>query len=224
LDVCVITYRNTADRIRPAVRGHDHLWIRDNTRDNIGFARAANELAAKGTAPLILFVNPDGDPQPGCFNQLEEVFDDPEVVAAAADQGAPWAAWIGVDSWLTGACLAVRREAFEKVGGFDERFFMYGEDVDLSWKLAQHGRLMFCPDAVFLHDPGDRGWMALFRVARYWLVLRKRWGQPTLVARKLGHSVKSIAQGDLRGGTAQIAGVLVYLVADTTMFRRTLRR
>jgi GT2 family glycosyltransferase len=217
VDVCVITYRNTADRIRRAVRAQDHLWVRDNTRDNVGFARAANELAAKGTAPLILFVNPDGDPQPGCFNQLEEAFDDLDVVAAAPDQGDEWDGPIGGESWLSGACLAVRRETFEKVGGFDERFFMYGEDVDLSWKLAQEGRLMFCRDAAFLHDPGYRGWMAGFRVARNWMVLRRRWGRPALVGRKLGHGVKLIVTGDLRGGTAQIAGVLAYLLVDTSI-------
>jgi GT2 family glycosyltransferase len=40
---------------------------------------------------------------------------------------------------LSGAFLMVRREAFEKIGGFDEDFFMYGEDIDLSLRIYQLG-------------------------------------------------------------------------------------
>ena len=41
--------------------------------------------------------------------------------------------------WLSGSCLLVRRAAFDAVGGFDERYFMYFEDVDLAARLGERG-------------------------------------------------------------------------------------
>jgi len=41
--------------------------------------------------------------------------------------------------WVTGACMMVRREAYEGVGGMDERFFLYFEDVDWCYRMKKHG-------------------------------------------------------------------------------------
>jgi len=40
---------------------------------------------------------------------------------------------------LSGACMMVKKEVLEKTGGFDEQFFMYGEDIDLSYRIKQLG-------------------------------------------------------------------------------------
>ena len=57
--------------------------------------------------------------------------------------------------WLSGSCLLVRWEAFEAIGGFDERYFMYLEDVDLGDRFARAGyQNIFCPEAVISHAKG----------------------------------------------------------------------
>lgn len=57
--------------------------------------------------------------------------------------------------WVTGACLLLRRDAARDAGFFDERFFMYEEDVDLCAALrARGGRVLFTPHAEVVHRRG----------------------------------------------------------------------
>jgi GT2 family glycosyltransferase len=67
-----------------------------------------------------------------------------------------WRTWTHdrarVVPWLVGAALAVRREPFEAVGGFDESYFMYSEEVDLCWRLRQAGyQIHFAPVTTVVH-------------------------------------------------------------------------
>ncbi|WP_168209401.1 glycosyltransferase family 2 protein [Mycobacterium helveticum] len=57
--------------------------------------------------------------------------------------------------WLSGSCLLLRRSAFRQVGGFDERYFMYMEDVDLGDRLGRAGWCsVYVPSAEVLHHRG----------------------------------------------------------------------
>jgi GT2 family glycosyltransferase len=57
-----------------------------------------------------------------------------------------------VVGWLTGACLMVRREAFQQIGGFDEELFMYFEDKDLCKRLGEAGwKVVYHPQTTVVH-------------------------------------------------------------------------
>ncbi|WP_028936643.1 glycosyltransferase family 2 protein [Pseudonocardia spinosispora] len=57
--------------------------------------------------------------------------------------------------WLSGSCLLLRRTAFDSVSGFDSRYFMYFEDVDLGDRLARAGwRNRYVPSAEIVHTGG----------------------------------------------------------------------
>jgi len=58
-------------------------------------------------------------------------------------------------SKLYGGCLMVRKETLEQVGCFDERFFMYAEDVDLCRRITEHGwKLYYLSEAEIMHQVG----------------------------------------------------------------------
>lgn len=70
--------------------------------------------------------------------------------ARGADDVAP----VEVD-WVSGACMLVRRDAFDAVGGMDEGFFLYWEDADFCRRLQQAGwRTAYVPQAAAMHIGG----------------------------------------------------------------------
>ena len=57
---------------------------------------------------------------------------------------------------LSGACMLARRAILEVVGGFDERFFMYAEDIDLSYRIEQEGYTnYYLADTTIVHFKGE---------------------------------------------------------------------
>ncbi|HZT43833.1 MAG TPA: glycosyltransferase family 2 protein [Chthonomonadaceae bacterium] len=58
--------------------------------------------------------------------------------------------------WVSGAALMIRREVLDQIGGFDEDFYFYCEDVDLCWRASHIApwRVTYFPDAVIYHHIG----------------------------------------------------------------------
>jgi len=57
--------------------------------------------------------------------------------------------------WVVGACLLARREVLDQVGGFDEGFFMYSEEMDLCRRIKAAGwRVVYLPSAQVIHHEG----------------------------------------------------------------------
>ncbi|MFH0992616.1 MAG: glycosyltransferase family 2 protein [bacterium] len=66
---------------------------------------------------------------------------------------------------VTAACMLIRRTDFAALSGFDERFFLYFEDIDLCYRASQAGlTILFVPSAVATHTTGHSSWqdMATF--------------------------------------------------------------
>jgi hypothetical protein len=74
---------------------------------------------------------------------------------------------------VIGAFYLIRRDAFERLGGFDERFFVYLEDLDLSMRVGDAGgRCLFVAEAIAYHVGG--GTTRSIKATRLFYSLRSR--------------------------------------------------
>jgi hypothetical protein len=153
------------------VAGLDGVTVLE-TGSNLGFAGGANAGARATTAPIILFLNPDVRFHPDAPAALARAFGDPRVGVAGPElrnpdgtlqnrgividpTGHPVGAENDAVFFVSGCSLAVRRELFEALGGFDDDYFMFAEDLDLCWRAQLAGRRVAAvPDAVAFHDGG----------------------------------------------------------------------
>jgi len=134
-----------------------------NNRPNRGFGSGHNFNFKQGNSPYFLVSNVDLELEPDAVEVV--------VAAAEADEGSV-ASWefrqkphehpkyydpVSLETaWSSHACVLLRRTALEKVGGYDETIFMYGEDVELSFRLRDNGyQLKYCPRAVAWHFTYD---------------------------------------------------------------------
>lgn len=207
--VVVVTHQSAADlpelvrTLIPQLRADDEVVIVDNastdgtpevagaldervvvieTGANLGFAGGCQVGSQATGAPLLLFLNPDSQPQPGCLARLRGP-------AAAQPEWAAWQATVlmpdgtisgsgGVVHYLgigwagdsgrpasvlpsggreipypSGAAMVVRRAVWEELGGLDRDYFMYGEDLDLGLRLWLAGyRVGSVPSSWVIHD------------------------------------------------------------------------
>lgn len=152
------------------------------TGANLGFAAGANRGAAAATGDVLVFLNPDARVLPGAVRTLVDtlalvpgagiaggglVGERGEWQPAAA-RFAP-VAHLLLDTtpgrlparvrrtphrvdWVYGTFMAVRRDLFRQLGGFDTRYFVYGEDMDLCHRAAAIGaRTIHVPAARAIH-------------------------------------------------------------------------
>ena len=156
-----------------------------NNDGNMGFARACNQGAKGASGDYLLFLNNDTRPHSGWLKAMVDLADQDEKVGVVGarllypesgkiqhaglglDNGVPDHLYRGVDAddprvsqvrdvdMVTGACMLIRRELFERLGGFDPGYHNGVEDVDLCLQARDCGyRVVYCPDSVVDHYEG----------------------------------------------------------------------
>lgn len=201
---------------------------------NVGFGLAHNATFEMGDAPFFFVLNPDARLHSNAVAALRKAID-----ASAGDVGA----WelrqlpyehpklydpvsLGTD-WVTGAAVVFRRAAFEQVSGFEPRIFMYGEDVDLSWRLRAVGwTLRYVPQAAVVHrtyaKPMEAKPLQITGGVLASLQLRTRFGSWADIARGLGCWVAELARpARFPHARRKHLTMLVRYLRSAAYFRRT---
>lgn len=181
----LVVIDNASESSQRPVAAHFRFGVEIiQSESNMGFAGANNVAAAGRRTPYLIFLNPDAFPEPSWFAELmrlcelypkaaalgsTQVRDGARAVldgigdvvhvsglAYRAGHGKRWRIPpLGETFAACGASMLVRRDAFEAIGGFDERFFCYFEDIDLSFRLRLAGwSILQAPDATIAHVGG----------------------------------------------------------------------
>jgi GT2 family glycosyltransferase len=198
-ELVVVDNASADDTVAVARAAGDRIRVIQNSR-NLGFGGGCHVGVRATTAQLVLFLNPDCRLEAECLDQLRHaaaenpdwgawqavvLLPDGHIntdggvvhfvgIGWAGDCGKPIAAAPtapGPVAFPSGAAMTVRREAWERLGGFDPAYFMYSEDLDLGLRLWLSGYgVGVVPGARVIHeyefDKGMRKW--------FWLE-RNRW-------------------------------------------------
>jgi GT2 family glycosyltransferase/glycosyltransferase involved in cell wall biosynthesis len=152
------------------------------SKDNLGFAGGCNLGVAKSSGEVVAFLNNDARPDPQWIAAAMEAFERSPRIGAVASRVLDWdgklvdfidaaLTWYGMGYkpltgdrppssasrahdvlFGTGAAMFVRREVYQELGGFDERYFMFFEDVDFGWRLNLAGwKFSYEPGSLAYH-------------------------------------------------------------------------
>jgi N-acetylglucosaminyl-diphospho-decaprenol L-rhamnosyltransferase len=179
VDVVLVDNGSSDDSVEVAQRELPEVRVVEIGR-NLGFGPAINRAVAEAPGDPVILLNNDAVPEPRFVEalldglregvdsvagvllqeQAPELIDSAGVVADATLMGfdylhgEPVGAAAGATDPLgpTGGAALYRRSAFDAVGGFDERIFLYYEDLDLALRIAaEGGRCRLAPEARALH-------------------------------------------------------------------------
>nr|WP_255668911.1 glycosyltransferase family 2 protein [Aeromicrobium duanguangcaii] len=178
--VVVDNLKSAADREAARELAATHDWAFVEAPSNLGFGGGVNlgvHTAAELGHEAVILLNPDARLGAEAIEAIRRgLADDPlalvsPVVATSTGDIYFWGSAVRLDTgrmlriddvtsppprtwpWISGACMAFTVRLFEAVGGFDEDYFLYWEDVDFSVRAARHGaHLDVLKDVQAIHD------------------------------------------------------------------------
>ena len=170
---------------------------------NLGSAGGHNTLNESNNSEFLLLQNPDVIVSSRMLEFLMKPFLIANVGIVEAKQmpiehSKEYDPITGETSWASGACTLIPTPLFNHIGGYDsDTFFLYCDDVDLSWMVVEAGfKVIFQPSALVFHDKRlthDAGWVAS-TAERYYsaeaaLLIAYKWSRDDLRKQILEHFI-----------------------------------
>jgi GT2 family glycosyltransferase len=167
-EVIVVSDGSTDDSAAIA-SSYDGIRVLETEQDGLASARNTGMNAATGE--IVAYIDDDAIPDPGWLAQLASTFTAGRLAAVGGPNVLPpesgWIAECVANApggpthvlvsdreaeHVPGCNMAIRKDALERIGGFDPQFRAAGDDVDVCWRLLDSGeRIGFSPGAVVLH-------------------------------------------------------------------------
>ena len=162
---------------------------------NRGYGAACNAGARCSDTPYLVFLNDDTELHPDCLRSLYESLSEnentllqPTIYHEYAQRimlGNPCdvygAAGLGFYGncgagrfYASGALLAVSKKVFDRLGGFDEKLFLYYDDVDLSWRARLMGYRVSCVEGAICKHTGGTSSTNMLHPVKFYLTQRNR--------------------------------------------------
>lgn len=171
------------------------------SKENFGFGRGCNQGFAQSTGSFVFFLNPDArlegtDSLVRLVATMEQnkrwgaagmrlLGEDGEVESMGETNypsdkraGCDFSHLPGKLAWVSGACMFIRREVYQKIEGFDPGFFLTSEETDLCLRVRQQGwEIGFVPEVTVRHvgmasergaDPYDTWYRRVPGIMRFW--------------------------------------------------------
>jgi GT2 family glycosyltransferase len=183
-EVIIADDKSTDETIRIKQRVSGAIVIRN--KENLGFLKNCNQAARQANGRYLIFLNNDAFVRPGWLTDLVEVVEGDETVGIVGPkfvssdgriQEAGGIIWSDGNAWnygrnddpekpeynyvkdvdyISGACLLIRKNLWDEIGGFDPRFApAYYEDADLAFEVRKRGfRVVYQPLSVVWHVEG----------------------------------------------------------------------
>ena len=142
-----------------AIENIDIIEHFHDSTSNLGFAACHNLLAKDITSDYFIILNPDCIMQKGAIDTLIKTFlKAPEQIGIVEGRQWPFEHPKEYDPetletpWASGAFALINTNQYNQIGGMDERYFLYLEDVDLSWRMWLSGTsVLYEPSAFVAH-------------------------------------------------------------------------
>ncbi len=146
-------------KIKKAIEDHkmDNVMLYESDI-NTGFTGGNNIALRLAKADYVFLLNIDTEISADCIQQLVDKAEKDKNIGMVEALQIPnehpkyYDESTGETGWCSGACVLIRRQALKDTGFFDEKFFLYCEDVDLSWRMWSHGwKCIYEPKAICKH-------------------------------------------------------------------------
>jgi hypothetical protein len=194
-----VNYRQSRALLSPAARTYSDKalievsdWSAEREDRHIGFGEAVNYLFDRvSPESCFLLVNPDSLPMAGCIDRLLATFCERNAALVEARQWPSehpkeYDAATGWTPWASGAFVVIGSRAFRRLNGFDPLYFLYNEDVDLSWRAWLEGMpVIYEPRAICAHFTGLLSYRStrfyyehFFSLRNFLLLSYKFFGEP----------------------------------------------